>query len=85
MRRKEIKIVSASEKAIKIQRLYFFICNKLFGRILCSILKYFDIFEKSNLYLNGKCTLESNILLIVFSVTSCIYYWRLRGEDSIYI
>ena len=37
------------------------------------------------LYLNQKCTLEANMWHIVFTMTSCLHYWRLRGKDIVCI
>ena len=41
-------------------------------------------FGKSIIYLNRKCTLEANMWRIGFSMTSCLYYWSLRGKHIVH-
>jgi hypothetical protein len=49
---------SSFSKSMKNQKsFYLIVCNKLF----CSILIYFDIFDKSIIFLNGRNTLKADI------------------------
>jgi hypothetical protein len=50
-------------------------CSKSFQKIFLSILKYFDIFDKSSIFESEMYT-EANM-------ASCVCYWRLRGTDII--
>ena len=56
----KINIASSSKKVIKIT-IFFLIYNKLYSKILWSILMYLVIFHKSIIYLNRKCTLKANM------------------------
>lgn len=77
---KKIKIPSTFKKSNKnIKSLHLILCEKLFRKILWSILNYYDIFEKSILYLHWKCTLEANIW---HNMTSYLYYWHYEGKIS---